>query len=95
MMARTHLVLSLLLALLFIERLPDLLWFLFGALLPDIDDSLEEEDLSGNEKAEMKSLLATIEVEKKALERLQADQNMAIAKFNQLLEDTKQRLGIK
>jgi len=34
-------------------------------------------------------------VEKKALERLQADQNMAIAKFNQLLEDTKQRLGIK
>ncbi len=55
----------------------------------------EEEDLSGNEKAEMKSMLAQIEAEKKALEKLQSDQNMAIAKFNQLLEDTKQRLGIK
>jgi hypothetical protein len=55
----------------------------------------EEEDLSGNEKAEMKSLLAQIDTEKKALEKLQTDQNMAIAKFNQLLEDTKQRLGIK
>jgi hypothetical protein len=55
----------------------------------------EEEDLSGNEKAEMKSLLAQIDIEKKALEKLQADQNMAIAKFNQLLEETKQRLGIK
>lgn len=55
----------------------------------------DEEDLSDAEKAEMKQILATIESEKKALEKLQTDQNMAIAKFTKLLEDTKQRLGIK
>jgi hypothetical protein len=55
----------------------------------------DEEDLSDSEKAEMKTMLATIEAEKKALEKLQAEQNMAIAKFNKLLEDTKARLGIK
>ncbi len=55
----------------------------------------EEEDLSDAEKKEMKALLASIEAEKKALDRLQAEQNMAIAKFNKLLEETKQRLGIK
>jgi hypothetical protein len=55
----------------------------------------EEEDLSDAEKQEMKTLLANIETEKKALEKLQAEQTMAIAKFNKLLEDTKLRLGIK
>lgn len=55
----------------------------------------EEEDLSDAEKKEMKTLLANIDAEKKALEKLQAEQGMAIAKFNKLLEDTKQRLGIK
>jgi len=55
----------------------------------------EEEELSDAEKKEMKSMLANIEAEKKALERLQTEQNMAIAKFNKLLDDTKQRLGIK
>lgn len=55
----------------------------------------DEEDLSDAEKKEMKNLLASIETEKKALEKLQIEQNMAIAKFNKLLEDTKQRLGIK
>jgi len=55
----------------------------------------DEEDLSDSEKAEMKTFLANIEAEKKALEKLQAEQNMSIAKFNKLLEDTKVRLGIK
>jgi len=55
----------------------------------------DEEDLSDSEKAEMKTMLANIETEKKALEKLQSEQNMAIAKFNKLLDDTKSRLGIK
>jgi len=55
----------------------------------------DEEDLSDSEKNEMKTILANIETEKKALEKLQSDQNMAIAKFNKLLDDTKLRLGIK
>ena len=55
----------------------------------------EEEDLSDTEKNEMKALLSGIEAEKKALDKLQTEQNMAIAKFNKLLEETKQRLGLK
>jgi len=55
----------------------------------------DEEDLSDAEKQEMKTLSANIDAEKEALEKLQGDQNMAIAKFNKLLEDTKQRLGLK
>ncbi len=55
----------------------------------------EEDELNNTEKAEMQSLLAEIEIENKELEKLQSAQNMAIAKFNKLLEDTKQRLGIK
>jgi hypothetical protein len=55
----------------------------------------DEEDLSDSEKNEMKTMLANIETEKKALEKLQSDQSLAIAKFNKLLDDTKTRLGIK
>lgn len=55
----------------------------------------EEDELNNTEKAEMQSLLNEIEFEQKELEKLQTEQNMAIAKFNKLLEDTKQRLGIK
>lgn len=55
----------------------------------------DEEDLSDTEKAEMKSMLAEIEDEKKALDKLQAEQNLAIAKFNKLIEETKTRLGVK
>ncbi len=55
----------------------------------------EEDELNNTEKAEMQSLLGEIEVENKELEKLQSAQSMAIAKFNKLLEDTKQRLGIK
>ncbi len=55
----------------------------------------DEEDLNDAEKKEMKDLLVSIDNEKKALEKLQIEQSMAIAKFNKLLEETKQRLGIK
>jgi len=55
----------------------------------------DEEDLSDGEKNEMKIILANIETEKKTLEKLQSEQNVAIAKFNKLLDDTKLRLGIK
>jgi hypothetical protein len=55
----------------------------------------DEEDLNDSEKNEMKQIMANIDAEKKAIEKLQAEQNMAIAKFNQLLQDTKTRLGIK
>ncbi len=55
----------------------------------------DEEDLSDSEKNEMKQIMANIDAEKKAIEKLQAEQTMAIAKFNQLLQDTKTRLGIK
>jgi len=55
----------------------------------------EEENLSEAEKKEMKNLLAQIEEAKKAIEKLQAEQNMAIAQFNKLLEETKKKLGIK
>jgi len=54
-----------------------------------------EDELSDAEKKEMKTLLDTIEVEKKNLQKLESDQNLYIAKFNKLLDETKQRLGIK
>jgi len=55
----------------------------------------DAEDLSGAEKAEMESILAEIEIEKKEIEKLQASQAGAVAQFNKMLEDTRQRLGVK
>ena len=43
----------------------------------------------------MRASLANAGAEKKALDKLQSEQNMAIAKFNKLLDDAKLRLGIK
>ena len=54
----------------------------------------EEEDLNDAEKKEMKALLDGIKTEKEALGKLQNEQLMAVAKFNRLVEETKQRLGI-
>jgi hypothetical protein len=54
-----------------------------------------EEDLSDAEKAERKQMLAQIEAEKKEIEKLQASQATAVAQFNKLLDDTRQRLGIR
>ena len=55
----------------------------------------DEEDLSEAEKKEMEKLLAEIESEEKAIQKLESDQKIALDKFNKLIEETKQRLGIK
>ncbi len=55
----------------------------------------DEEDLSEADKKEMKTLLASLETEKKNLEKLQQSQEMVVAQFNKLVEDTKLRLGAK
>jgi len=54
----------------------------------------DEEDLSDDEKKEMESMLKQIESEQKAIEKLQAEQKVILEKFNSLIEETKQRLGI-
>lgn len=54
-----------------------------------------EEELSDAEKKEMESLLSQIEAGKKAVEKLQADQLVILSKFQDLIEQTKQKLGIK
>ncbi len=54
----------------------------------------DEEDLSDTEKAEMEKILKQIETEHKAIEKLQAEQQVALEKFNALIEQTKKRLGI-
>ena len=53
------------------------------------------EDLNDTEKADMKQMLAQIDVEKKGIEKLQASQAGAVAQFNKMLEDTRVRLGAK
>jgi hypothetical protein len=55
----------------------------------------DEEDLTTAEKSEMESLLALIEIEQKAIEKLQAEQQAELGKFNQIVEQTKQKLGVK
>ena len=54
----------------------------------------DEEDLSDAEKVEMEKILKQIETEQKAIEKLQAEQQQALEKFNALIEQTKTRLGI-
>jgi hypothetical protein len=54
-----------------------------------------EEDLDDSQKAERKQLLAQIETEKKAIEKLQASQAAAVQQFNRMLDETRQRLGVK
>ena len=55
----------------------------------------DEEDLSSGDKAEMQSMLAEIEGVKKEIEKLQASQAGAVAQFNRMLEETRQRVGAK
>lgn len=55
----------------------------------------EEEDLSAAEKSEMESMLKQIEAEQEAIKRLEADTQAALEGFQQLIEKTKERLGIK
>jgi hypothetical protein len=55
----------------------------------------DEEDLDEAGKKEIKTLLANIETEKKSLETIQKSQELVIAQFNKLVEDTKLRLGAR
>ncbi|MBC7362537.1 MAG: tetratricopeptide repeat protein [Candidatus Aminicenantes bacterium] len=52
-----------------------------------------EEELSERDKQKMKDMLAEIEAKKAEIEKLKKQQESAIAKFNQLVEETKRRLG--
>jgi hypothetical protein len=54
----------------------------------------DEEDLTDAEIAEMDKILEQIESEQKAIEKIQAEQQQALEKFNTLVEQTKTRLGI-
>ena len=54
----------------------------------------DEEDLTDDEKKEMKVILANIDVEKNAIAKLDAETKAALEKFKALIERTKKRLGI-
>jgi len=54
-----------------------------------------QEDLTDTQKKANKALLVDIEVEKAKLQKLESKQKLIVCKFNELLEDTKKRLGIK
>jgi hypothetical protein len=54
----------------------------------------DEEDLSDAEAAEMEKILKQIDAEQKAIEKIQAEQQQALEKFNTLVDQTKARLGI-
>lgn len=53
----------------------------------------DEEDLDDAGKKELKTILAAIEAEKKNLEKLQQSQDLIVAQFRKLVEETNQRLG--
>jgi hypothetical protein len=55
----------------------------------------DEEDLSDAEKKEMDTMLDEIEAEEKAIKKLEAEQKVVLEKFNKLIEETKQRLGVR
>jgi len=58
-------------------------------------ENKDEEDLSEAEKKEMKLIINDIETEKKAIKKLEDEQKVTLEKFNTLIQETKQRLGIK
>jgi len=55
----------------------------------------DEEDLSDAEKKEMDSMLKEIELEEKDIQEIEAEQKIVVEKFNKLIEETKQRLGVR
>jgi tetratricopeptide (TPR) repeat protein len=55
----------------------------------------EEEDLSDAEKKEMNTMLGEIKAEEKNLQDLKAEQKIYVEKFNKLIQQAKQRLGIR
>jgi len=55
----------------------------------------DEEDLSDEEKKEMDAMLEEIDLEEKAIKKLEAEQKIVLDKFNKLIEETKLRLGTR
>ncbi len=55
----------------------------------------DEEDLSDAEKREMDNMLKEIEFEEKDIEEIRAEQKVVLEKFNKLIKEAKQRLGIR
>ncbi len=55
----------------------------------------DEEDLSDAEKREMDDMLKEIEFQEKDIQEIKAEQKIVLEKFNKLIEETKQRLGIR
>jgi tetratricopeptide (TPR) repeat protein len=55
----------------------------------------EEEDLSDAQTKEMESMLEEIKTEEKNLQNLKAEQKIFLGKFNKLVKEAKQRLGIR
>jgi len=55
----------------------------------------DEEDLSDAEKREMDDMLKEIEFEEKDIQEIEAEQKVILEKFNKLIQETKQRLGVR
>ena len=55
----------------------------------------DEEDLSDAETKEMDNMLDEIEAEEKAIQKLKAEQKIVLENFSKLIEETKQRLGVR
>ena len=53
-----------------------------------------EEDLTDAEKKEMEDMLAKIDAEKKAVDKLQGEQEEFLTKFQALIDQTKKNLGL-
>lgn len=74
-------------------KMPDL-----EAMTKEYNDKFGEkdvDDLTSAEKNEMESLLGLIEIVKKDIAKLQAEQQATLGKFTQMVEQTKQKLGVK
>jgi endonuclease III len=55
----------------------------------------DEEDLSDAELKEMDNMLKDIEFEEKDIQKIKAEQKIVLENFNKLIEETKQRLGVR
>ncbi|NIM59542.1 MAG: hypothetical protein GTO16_11465 [Candidatus Aminicenantes bacterium] len=55
----------------------------------------DEEDLSDAEKRDMDDMLKEIEFEEKDIKEIEAEQKVYLDKFNKLIQETKQRLGVR
>ncbi|KKN45407.1 hypothetical protein LCGC14_0683480 [marine sediment metagenome] len=55
----------------------------------------DEEDLSDAELKEMDNMLKDIEFEEMDIQKIKAEQKIVLENFNRLIEETKQRLGVR